>query len=128
MRYRFLQSDIVVRKSDFGSLILSVILNGERVHRTYISYPLKEAVKKFQREFGTYPKDFKPMGVMALNNFGGLAVMEIEHGIDDYVFITDHYGRGYENITKNKVRYNAKNEPYFIRNGHRWYLKDFMKT
>ena len=128
MRYRFLQSDIVVRKSDFGSLVLSIMLNGERVQRTYIAYPKREAVKMFQQEFGTYPKDFKPVGVLALNNFGGLAIMEIEYGIDDYVYVTENYGDGYKNITRNKIRYNTNGEQYFIRNGQRWYFKEFMKT
>lgn len=127
MRYRFLQSDISVRKSDFGSLVLSIMLNGELIQRTYIAYPKKEAIKMFQQEFGTYPKDFKPVGVLTLNNFGGLAVMEIEHGIDDYVYVTDNYGDGYKNITRNKVRYNKKGKSYFIRNGHTFYLKEFMR-
>lgn len=126
MRYRFLQSDITVRKSDFGSLVLSIMLNGERVQRTYIAYPKKEAIKMFQQEFGTYPKDFKPIGTLCLCNHGGLAIMEVEYGFDDYVFVTDNYGDGYKNLSRCKIYYNAKGEPYFIRNGRRWYYKDFM--
>lgn len=127
MRYRFSQSDIAVRRNDVGSLVLSVMLDGQRIERTYMFYSLKEAIKKFQQEFGTYPKDFKPVGVLALNNFGGLSVMEIEHGIDDYVYVATNYGDGYTRCTRNKIRYNKKGESYFIRNGHTFYLKEFMR-
>lgn len=127
MRYRFSQSDIAVRRNDVGSLVLSVMLDGQRIERTYMFYSLKEAIKKFQQEFGTYPKNFKPVGVLALNNFGGLAVMEIEHGIDDYVYVAANYGDGYTRCTRNKIRYNKKGEAYFIRNGHTFYLKEFMR-
>ena len=127
MRYRFIKKDICCSRNDVGNLVLSVILDGHRVKRTYVFYPKREAIRKFQEEFGTYLNDYKPVGVMPLTNFGGLAIMEIENGIDDYVWVTDNYGDGYKNITRNKIRYNTKGEPYFIRNGHTWYLNEFMR-
>ncbi len=37
-------------------------------------------------------KTQKPIGVMTLNNFGGIEVMNIEHGLDDYVIWRFNYG------------------------------------
>ena len=127
MRYRFTKEDVCCSRNDCGNLVLSIMLDGHRVKQTYIFYPKREAIRKFQEDFGTYPKDFKPIGTLCLCNHGGLAVMEIEYGINDYVYVTDNYGDGYKNITKNKIFYNMSGDEYFVRNGLRWYLKDFMR-
>lgn len=126
MRYRFSKNDISCSRNDCGNLVLSVMLDGRRVSKTYVFYPKREAIRKFQEEFGTYPKNYKPIGTLCLCNHGGLAVMDIEYGIEDYVHVTDNYGDGYKNLTKNKIHYNAKGDGYFVRNGRRWYLKEFM--
>ena len=127
MRYRFTKEDICCSYNDVGNLVLSIMLDGQRVKQTYIFYPKKEAIKRFQQEFGTYPNDYKPIATLCLCNFGGLAIMDIEYGIDDYVWVTENYGNGYKNITRNKIYYNRNNEEYFVRDGVRWYLKDFMR-
>lgn len=75
-----------------------------------------------------YPNDYKSAGVLPLCNHGGLAVMEFEHGVDTYVYIADHYGDDYKNITRNKIYHNAKGNPYFVRYGKRYYLNDFMRV
>ena len=126
MRYRFTKEDINCRRNVLGAWVLSIMLDGYRVEHTYLFYTKKQALRKFQQEFGVYPKDYKPVATLGINNFGGLAIMEIEHGIDDYVFVTDNYGDGYTNITKNKIRYNKKGKPYFIRDRQVWYLNDFI--
>lgn len=127
MRYRFTKEDITQTHNNNGTLILSILIDAHYVDHAYMGYTNKEALKMFQEKFGTYPNDYKPVGTLCLNNFGGLAIMEIEHGIDDYVVVTDNYGNGYENITRNKIRYNAKGNPYFVRNNRRWYLNQFMR-
>lgn len=128
MRYRFIKNDITYRRDDCGNHVLSIMLDGQRKERKYIFYSKAEAIQRFQKEFGTYPNDYKPVGVLTLCNFGGLAVMEIEYGIDDYAIVCDNYGDGYKNITRNKIRYNTNGEAYFVRNGHRWYLDQFMRV
>lgn len=128
MRYRFTKNDIIVRQNHEGSWVLSIMLDGHLIERAYMFYSKDSALKKFQSEFGLYPNDYKPAGVLCLNNFGGIAVMEIEYGIDDYVYVCDHYGDGYKNLTKNKIKYDINGNAYFIRKGQKWFLSDFMRV
>lgn len=128
MRYRFTKNDISVSNNHNGSFSLSIMLDGQYTHRMYIGYSKSEALKRFQSEFGLYPDDYKPAGVLCLNNFGGMAVMEIEYGIDDYVYVCDHYGNGYKNLTKNKIKYDTNGNAYFVRKGQKWFLSDFIRV
>ena len=128
MRYRFTKDEIGYRRNNEGSHVLSIMLDGHLVEQAYMFYTKKEAYEKFQKEFGTYPDDYKPVGVLTLCNWGGLAVMEFEYGIETYVYVTDNYGDGYKNITKNLIRYDARGNSYFIRKGKRLYLNDFMRV
>lgn len=125
MRYRFTKDDVTVRRNDNGSLTLSIVLDGHLKHMNYMMYSEREALKKFQHEFGTYPDDYKPAGVLPLCNFGGMAIMEIK---GDYVYVCDNYGDGYKNITKNLIQYTKYGKPFFRRNAQVWYLSDFMKV
>ena len=127
MRYRFCKDDINVKSSTQG-IVLSLILDGHLKEHMYIGYSVAEAKKKFQQDFGVYPDDYIPVGVHPLNNHGGLAIMEIKHGIDDYVIVCDNYGDGYKNISKCRVFYNAKGRPYFTRHKQRYYLNEFMRV
>lgn len=68
----------------------------------------------------------KPIAVMPMCNFGGLAIMEIIHGIDDKVVVCDSYGDGYKHRTVHKL-YTSTKGTYFRRYGKRYYLDDFMK-
>ena len=128
MRYRFTKDDITISRNNNGTLILSIMIDGHYVDHCYMFYSKAEAIRKFQEQFGTYPDDYKPAGVLPMNNFGGLAIMEIEHGIEDYLYVCDNYGDGYKNITKNKIRYNARGNAYFMRYGKRYYLDQFMRV
>lgn len=128
MKYRFTKDEINVKQNPDGSFVLSIILNGQYIDRVYVFYHLNEALTKFQHEFGVYPNDFKPAGVLPLSNHGALAIMEIENGIEDYAIVTDNYGDGYKNIGKHLIKYNMKNEPYFMRNNKRYYLHNFMRV
>ncbi len=127
MRYRFTKYDITEVDNHDGSFTLSITIDGQYKHMNYMGYSRKVAYQRFQNDFGTYPDDYRPAGVLALSNFGGIAVMEIKHEIDDYVIVCDNYGDGYKNITKNRVRYDRKGNSYFIRNKQRYYLSEFMK-
>lgn len=125
MRYRFTRDEITVRNNGDGSLTLSIVLDGQYKHMQYMGYSKEEAIKKFQQEFGTYPDDYKPAGVLPMCNFGGLAIMEIK---DDYVYVCDNYGDGYKNLTKNLIQYTKYGKPFFRRNHQIYYLSDFMKV
>lgn len=128
MRYRFTKNDIRVRKNKEGSWVLSIILDGQLVECAYMFYSKEAALRKFQSEYGIYPDSYTPLGVLTLNNFGGMAVMEVIHDIDDYLHVCDHYGDGYKNLTKNKIYYDEKGNSYFIRKGRKWFLSDFMRV
>ena len=127
MRYRFTKDEISISYNNEGTLILGIMLDGHYIEHAYMFYSKAEAIKKFQEELGTYPADYKPVGVLPLCNYGGLAIMEIEHGIDDYVYVMDNYGE-YKNLTKNVIKYSRKGNPYFIRRGQRYYLSEFMRV
>ena len=106
MKYRFTKNDITYRRDNCGNHVLSIVLDGQLKKMSYMFFTKREAFKKFLEEFGTYPADYKPVGTLCLCNWGGLAIMEYEYGIDDYVIVCDNYGDGYKNITKNKIYYN----------------------
>lgn len=127
MRYRFTKDEIMEINNYDGSFNLSITIGGEYKTCTYMGYSRREAYSRFQNDFGTYPNNFVPLGTKHMCNFGGLAVMEREYGIDDYVIVCDNYGDGYKNITRNMIRYNTKGEPYFVRYGKRHYLGEFMR-
>lgn len=69
----------------------------------------------------------KFIAVMGMNNFGGLGIISIEHGIDDTVTTAFDFGNGMKNISTAKIRYNASGEDYFIKFGKRYYFRDFMR-
>lgn len=127
MRYRFKKDDVTVVRNDDGSLTLIIVLNNQYIHHRYFGFTKELALKYFQKDFGTYPKDFKPVGTLCLCNHGGIAIMEIEHGINEYVVVCDNYGNGYENITRNMVKYDSKGNAYFVRYKQRYYLNDFIR-
>lgn len=127
MRYRFTKNDITYRRDDCGNHVLSIVLDGHLKKMKYMFHTKKEAYELFQKEFGCYPQDYKPVGILTLCNWGGLAIMEIENGFDDYVIVCDNYGDGYENITKNKIHYTTNGDGYFVRGGRRWRLDQFMR-
>lgn len=115
----------MMTRNNEGTLTLSIRLDGKYIDKTYMFYSESEAIKKFQQEFGLYPDDYKPAGVLPMCNFGGLAIMEIK---DDYVYVCDNYGDGYKNITRNLIKYTKYGKPFFRRNHQIYYLSDFMKV
>ena len=123
MRYRFTKGDVNVSRNHEG-WVLSIILNGEHIENTYMLNSKVDAIRRFQYDYGTYPDDYIPVG----ESKDKLAIMEVEHGIDTYVYVTDHVENGFKNITKNRVKYDAKGRPYFKRNEQRYYLCEFMKV
>ena len=74
------------------------------------------------------PKETKPIGVCPTCNFGGVCIMEIQNGIDDYVISAEHYGDEYLRVSRSRIMYNAKGHPYFTRNKQKYYLNEFLKV
>ena len=118
--YRFTKDDISILRNDNGSITLLVVLNNKYIKNTYIGYSEREAIVEFQKEFGTYPQDFKPLA----KNLSGVAIMEIKDG---YVYVCDSNDNGYTKLTKNIIQYNTKGA-YFTRYRERYYISDFNKV
>lgn len=68
-------------------------------------------------------KDAKAIATLGLNYFGGIEILAIEHGIDDYVIV-----RGYtDDLHRYKIKYDTS-RPYFTYcNGCRYHLDEFIK-
>ena len=73
-----------------------------------------------------YYKDAAPVGVYPLNNFGGLAVLDI---IDDETAVCAwHYGDGYESIRRHQIYYTFTGRAYIRKRGRRYYFDQIMKN
>lgn len=58
-------------------------------------------------------------------NWGGIVILEAN---DEVVTSAEDYGNGLLRKATARVRYNLEGEPYFMRQGRREYLKDYMKV
>ena len=73
-----------------------------------------------------YYKDAAPVGVYPINNFGGLAVLDI---IDDETAVCAwHYGDGYESIRRRQIFYTYTGRAYIRKRGRRYYFDQIMKN
>lgn len=73
-----------------------------------------------------YYKDAAPVGVHPMNNFGGLAVLDI---IDDETAVCAwHYGDGYESIRRHQIFYTYTGRAYIRKRGRRYYFDQIMKN
>ena len=52
--------------------------------------------------------DKKPIGVYCMSNWGGLEILDIEHGIDDYIICRWNFGTPETRIHRVKASYNAE--------------------
>ena len=73
-----------------------------------------------------YYKDAAPVGVYPMNNFGGLAVLDI---IDDETAVCAwHYGDRYESIRRHQIFYTYTGRAYIRKRGRRYYFDQIMKN
>ena len=63
----------------------------------------------------------EPIGVLALNNSGGIEVLDFEYGIEDYVII-----RWFNNRLHRLKVYYKDDDSYFAINGMRFYFSTIM--
>lgn len=69
----------------------------------------------------------EPIAMKVVCNFGGIGILKI----DDYgesIISGENYGDGFCRIAKAQIRYNSKGDAYFMRQGRREYLNEYMKT
>lgn len=75
-----------------------------------------------------YDIESQPIGYYAVCNFGGLAIFDIiDIDSDTYVIVGDYYDKP-ENIRRHKLYTTKSARNYFIRQGHRFYLDEFMRV
>jgi hypothetical protein len=72
-----------------------------------------------------YYKDAAPVGIYPINNFGGLAVLDIIDG--ETAVCAWHYGDGYESIRRHQIYYTFTGRAYIRKRGRRYYFDQIMK-
>ena len=61
-----------------------------------------------------------------LNNFGGIAVLEVIYGLDDKVKFAYYDAGVLGRICTAKIRYDEEGLPYFISARQKYYLSEFI--
>ena len=70
----------------------------------------------------------KVIATCQLTNFGGIAILDIIHGIEDKIKFTWHNGEKFGRIHTSIIRNDAKGEPYFNSGKRKYFLSDFIKV
>ena len=71
--------------------------------------------------------DKKPIGVYPMSNWGGLEVLDILYGIDDYAVVRFNFGEPEKKIHKVKIYYGARTT-YIRVDGVHVVLSDVMRV
>lgn len=69
----------------------------------------------------------EPIATKVICNFGGIGILAIDN-YGDWVISGENYGNGFFRISQSQIRYNTKGKPFFMRQGRREYLSEYMKT
>lgn len=70
-------------------------------------------------------RDAAPLGVYPMCNFGGLAILALEH---DTAIAAFNFGEGYSQIRRHKIQYTYTGRPYIRKNGQRFYFDQIIRT
>lgn len=124
MIYKISKDDIRVSYNT-QFMVLSAMVDRHYVERMYNGYPLTVAKKMFLDEVAQYTK---PIAVKGTCNWGGIEIMDIINGIDDYVVSCEDYGSGRIRWSKARVNYSKGGRPYFNRHHQREYLDEYMRA
>lgn len=73
-------------------------------------------------------KDTKPVAVFPMDNWGGIEILAIEYGINDYVVYRENYGKPEEKLHRALIRVAASHRSFFIYNSERVYLDQCMRV
>lgn len=72
-------------------------------------------------------RDKKPIAVYPMSNWGGIEILDIEYGIDDYVICRYNFGEPEDRLHRVKINYGARTTSIYI-DGMRVRLNEFMRT
>ena len=70
-------------------------------------------------------KNADPVGVYVVNNFGGLAILDID---GEKATAAYNFGDGYKQIRRHNIYYTFTGRAYIRKNGRRYYFDQIMKT
>lgn len=70
----------------------------------------------------------KAIGVMPMNNFGGIEILDIIHGIDDYAVACFNFGTGRQQIRRHKICCSESGRTYIKKQGTRYYFDQIMRV
>lgn len=69
-------------------------------------------------------KNAAPMGVHTLNNFGGLAILDID---GEKATAAYNFGDGYKQIRRHNIYYTFTGRAYIRKSGRRYYFDQILK-
>lgn len=70
----------------------------------------------------------KIIAVYPLNNFGGIAILNIIYGINDKIKFSYHDGEKFGRVCTSIIRNDEEGEPYFISGKQKYFLSEFIKS
>lgn len=70
-------------------------------------------------------KNAAPVGVYTVNNFGGLAILDIGGETATAAY---HFGEKYESIRRHKIYYTYTGRAYIRKSGRRYYFDQIIRT
>ena len=70
----------------------------------------------------------KAVGTLPLSNWGGLEILDILYGIDDYAVACFNFGTGRQQIRKHKIQYTQAGRSYIRKQGVRYYFDEIMRV
>ena len=68
-----------------------------------------------------------PISTMHLSNWGGLEILDILHGIDDYAVASFNFGTR-QQIRRHKIQTAPSGRLFIRKQGTRFYLDEIMKV
>ena len=69
-------------------------------------------------------KNADPVGVYTLNNFGGLAILDID---EEKATAAYNFGDGYKQIRRHNIYYTYTGRAYIRKSGQRYYFDQIIK-
>lgn len=83
---------------------------------------ISEAKKFVEDHLGVRESKPRLIACKAISNIGGIEILEAN---EDYVLFRENFGTP-KRAQRSQVRYSATGIPYFIHNGRREYLRDYI--
>lgn len=68
----------------------------------------------------------KAVGYYCMGNFGGLEILAVEFGFEDYAVACFNFGTGRQKIRRHKIQRTQAGRPFIRKNGTRFYFDEIM--